>query len=265
MIRRQPGGMSAGAWLGMASMAVLGVAGGALALIAAFAVGFGGAGEIVVFAVFAGLTVIPATILWLIGNRHLRAGAIGLAAAFLILTYVVYVSHPWDTMNDEEVERAKADVLAAGHPAFYLGDEVDGYPLNDYFLDSDEVIFHYGECHPDPEQTEGGCVDWDVRVDTSWGDVTIGGDAIAGCVRQEPVAGVPTVYLHDEQLGSDEVALFTGDSQVTFDVEAQSSLEEKLQIARRVRQVGESEAATSLPPPTPHILAYVERHCTTGQ
>lgn len=172
------------------------------------------------------------------------------------------VWHPWDTMSDEEVERAKAEVLASGHPAFYLGDEVEGYPLNEYILRGDQAGFLYGECHPGPDVAEGGCTAWDILIYNEWRDVTIGGDAIAGCVRQDAVAGVPTVYLDHEQSGSDdEVVLFTGDSLVTIGFAADSSLEEKLRIAREVRPVGAPEAATSLEPPAPRILSYVEKHC----
>ena len=123
----------------------------------------------------------------------------GLAAAFLSASVLVLWS-PWATLSEGEVERAKSEALASGNPAFYLGDEVNGYPLNDYYLGPDQANFFYGECHDDPS-TAGDpdpppCI-WDVEVYTWWTAVTIGGDAIAGCVRQAPVAGVPTAHLHD--------------------------------------------------------------------
>jgi hypothetical protein len=241
-------------------MAVLGIAGGALALVAAGFVTFGGS-DTVALRVFAGLTVIPSTLLWLKGSRYRRATAIGLAVAFLTAAFVVWVWHPWDTMSDAEIERAKAEVLASGHPAVYLGDEVEGYPLNEYFLGEGQAGFLYGECHPSPDDAEGGCTAWDLTVSNFWRDV-IGGDLLEGCIRQDAVAGVPTVYLAHEQGGSDdEVVLFTGDSSVAIGFAADSSLEEKLRIAREVRPVGAPEAATSLEPPVPQILSYVEKHC----
>jgi hypothetical protein len=263
MSRRETGRISVGSWLGITGMALVGIAGGALALVAAGFVTFGSGSDTAAFVVFAGLTVIPSTMLWRNGNRYRRGTAIGLAVAFLSATFVVWGWHPWDTMSDEEVERAKAEVLASGHPAFYLGDEVEGYPLNEYFLGEGYADFRYGECHPVPN-SEGECVP-DIAIHNEWPDVRTGGDVIAGCVRQAAVAGVPTVHLEHEQLGFDnQVALFTGDSTVTIEV-ADSSLEEKLRIAREVRPVGAREAATSLAPPTSVMLSYVEKHCVPAR
>jgi hypothetical protein len=258
--------MSYGAWLGMLGMGIVGVAVAGIAVLAAFFVAYGGAGTLAVYVVFAGLTVVPAILLWLPGNRYLRAGAVGLAAAFLSASVLVLWS-PWATLSEGEVERAKSEALASGNPAFYLGDEVNGYPLNDYYLGPDQANFFYGECHDDPS-TAGDpdpppCI-WDVEVYTWWTAVTIGGDAIAGCVRQAPVAGVPTAHLHDQVLGSNEVVIFTGKSQVTIAVEAESSVEEQLEIARKVRRVGDAEPATSLASPRPNILAYFKYHCAPG-
>ena len=269
MSRHQPLGVSYGAWLGMVGMAIVGVASAGFAVVVAFVAGYYGSSTLVFFAVFAGLTVIPAAILWLIGNRYVRAGAVGLAVAFLSAS-LYWLWSPWATMSEGEVERAKAEALASGNPAFYLGDEVDGYPLNDYNLGPDVFAFFYGECHEDPDMAgevdEGSpaCI-WDVEVYTSWENVTIGGDAIAGCVRRAPVAGVPTVHLRDQEVGSNEVVLFTGKSQVRIVVEAEPSVEEQLQLAGEVRRVGDTEAATSLPPPRWDILAYVEENCAPLQ
>lgn len=257
MIRRQ---------LSMAGMFVLGVAGGAVALIATFYVGYAAyiQTDTPLLLAFAALTLAPALGMWFTKNRYLRGTAVGLAAAFFGVTYVVWVWHPWTTMDGEEIARAEAEAIASGKPAFYLGDEVDGYHLNAYHLAPDQANFLYGECHPDPEPpAEGGCTDWDVWINTSWRHLTIGGDAIAPCVRQEPVAGVPTVHLPDRLPEYDEVALFTGHSQVSISFAGEPSLEQKLRILRRVRPVGEFEAAASLPPPTPRIRAYVETHCPT--
>ena len=263
MSRHEPLGMSYGSWLGMAGMAILGVAAAGVAAIAAFAVAYGGGSNATVFTVFVGLTVIPAAILWFAGNRFVRAGAAGLAAAFLAVSAYVLWS-PWATMSDGEVERAKSEALASGNPAYYLGDEVDGYPLNDYYLGSDQANFFYGECHDNPDDAGGegtpACI-WDLEIYTSWEDVTIGGDAIAGCVRQAPVAGVPTARLRDPMLGVNEVVLFTGKSQVTIAVESEPGLEKQLEIAGEVRRVGDAGAATTLPPPRADILAYVEKNC----
>ena len=243
-------------------MAVLGMAGGALALVAAGYLTFGWGTDTVALVVFAGLTMIPSTILWLSGNWYRRGTAIGLAVAFFTATFVVWGWHPWDTMSDKEVERAKAEVLASGHPAFYLGDEVEGYPLNEYDLHEGQATFLYGECHPSPDDAEGGCTAWDISIYNEWRDVTIGGDDLEGCVRQDSVAGVPTVYLAHEPSGSDdEVVLFTGDSRVAIGFDADSIREEKLRIAREVRPVGAPEAATSLEPPDPRILSYLEKRC----
>ena len=86
-----------------------------------------------------------------------------------------------------------------------------------------------------------------------------------GAFARAPWPEFPTVHLDHEQLGFDNlVVLFTGDSQVTIEV-ADSSLEEKLRIAREVRPVGAQEAATSLAPPTPVMLSYVEKHCVPAQ
>ena len=169
MSRHQPPGMSYGAWLGMAGMAIIGVAAAGIAIVAAFFAAFGGAGTFAVYAVFAGLTAVPAIVLWLKGNRYLRASAAGLAASLLSASVYVLLS-PWATMGEGEVERAKAEAVASGNPAFYLGDEVDGYPLNDYYLGSDQANFFYGECRQDPNTADDpdppACT-WDVEVYTS--------------------------------------------------------------------------------------------------
>ena len=60
-----------------------------------------------------------------------------------------------------------------------------GYPLNDYYLGGSQVNSYYCDCPPHSHD-EGGCSDWDVSVFNAWTNVTIGGDAIAGCVRQNP-------------------------------------------------------------------------------
>ena len=60
-----------------------------------------------------------------------------------------------------------------------------------------------------------------------------------GLLRLEPIAGVPTVCLHNEELGGDEIALFTGHSRVTFVFAARAGLEEKLRVAHKIRQVAE--------------------------
>lgn len=260
------GRISVGSWLGMAGMAVVGIAGGALALVAVFLVllGFEELTQTAAFVVFAGLTMFPSTILWLKGNRYLRGTAVGLAIAFLSATFVVMVWHPWDTMSDEEVERAKAEVLASGHPAFYLGDEVEGFPLNIYELDVEQANFFYGDCRPaEDADPEAECIA-DISIHNWWSEPYVGGYAKGACVRQEAVAGVPTVHIDHRESATDAVVLFTGDSQVTIEV-ADSSLEETLRIAREVRPVGAQEAATSLMPPTPDILSYVEKHCVPAQ
>ncbi|MCM3566424.1 hypothetical protein, partial [Hydrogenophaga intermedia] len=147
---------------------------------------------------------------------------LGLAASCVGIGFYFFVWHPFSTMSADELTTAKQAIRASGHPAVYLGDEVDGHPLNDYYLAGSQANFFYGECHASLDDSEGGCSDWDVSVHNSWVDVTVGGDAIAGCVRQEPVAGVPTVYLHDEDEGVNEVALFTGDSEVRVELAADS-------------------------------------------
>lgn len=242
-------------------MLIAGALGGALALTAAFFTQVAGHSQAVAFVLFAGLTMVPATILWLSRNVYLRGGAVGLAATFVTATFVVLVWHPWTTMDAQEIERAESEAQASGHPTFYLGHTAAGYQLNDHYLGADQANFFYGECHPEPEPSEGGCVTWDVAIYTTWEDVTIGGDAIAGCLRLEPVAGIPTVYLRYGTRTSD-IALFTGDSQITIEVEGASNLEDKLRVVQGVQQVG-AEPATTLPPPQPHILAYLERHCAS--
>ena len=250
-----------GSWLRMAAAGIAGIAGGALALvITGFLLFDSGAGDWGGFALFATLTLGPAALLWVTGGRYRRAGAVGLAVSCAVI-FVLLVWDPWSTMSDAEVERATAEVLESGHPAFYLGDAVAGYDLNSYYLGGDQANFFYGKCHPSSDDGEGGCSAWDVSVHNSWSQVTIGGDDIAGCVRLDPVASVPTVRLHDEMVGIDEVRLFTADSDVRIEFAAESSLKHKLAIVREVRQVGDSAPATSLPPPTPGILAYVEENC----
>ena len=201
----------------------------------------------------------PAAALWLTRNRYWRALAVGLSG-FWVVACVLLVWDPWATMDAGEVEAAKAEARAFGHPTFYLSDRVDGHPLNGYLLAPDQANFRYGDC-PDLLNGPDEPCRWDVEIYNFWTDVTIGGDAIAGCTRQVPVAGVPTVYLHHEVHISDQIVLFTGDTEVSIEVGGESSLKEKLRIAREVRPVGQSEAATSLPPPTPAILKYVERNC----
>jgi 8-oxo-dGTP diphosphatase len=254
--------VSLGSWLGMAVAGIAGITGGALALVVTgFLLFDSEAGDWGGLVLLAALALGPATLLWVTGGRYRRAGAVGLAASFVITVLVVFVWDPWSTMSDAEVERAKAEVLESGHPAYYLGDAVAGYDLNSYYLGDDQASFSYGSCHLGPEASEGGCIGWDVSIHNSWRQVTIGGDAIAGCVRLAPVAGVPTVHLYDDQLGIDKVVLFTGRSEVNVEFGARPSLEDTLEVAREVRQVGESAPATSLPPPTPRILAYVEKNC----
>jgi len=245
-------------WLAMMSLAAVGAAAGALAPLVLYY--WGGVRPGWALVVFAGLLVISTIPLWLKESSRLRATAIGWAAALLCATYVVLVWNPW-TMDAEAIAHAKSQALALGHPTFYLGDQVEGHSMSEYYLDPSQASFFYGYCHWRAWEEEGGCSDFDVTVFTSWVDVTIGGDAIAGCTRQEPVAGVPTVSLDYGLAGSEEVVLFTGDSEITIEGAAASSLEDELRIARQIRMVGQSQAAVSLPQPRPEILAYIEKNC----
>jgi hypothetical protein len=248
------------------AMVGLGVAASVLALVIVLYATFeSGAGTVAVFSMFAVLTLLPAVLLWWTRGRRWRAFGLGLAASCVGVGFYFFVWHPSSTMSADEVTTAEHAIRASGHPAVYLGDEVDGHQLNDYYLAGSQASFFYGECHSSPDDSEGGCSDWDVSVHNVWEDVTVGGDAIAGCVRQDPVAGVPTVYLHDEDPdeGVNEVALFTGDSEVRVELAADSNtgLEQILAKARAARLVGESEPSTRLPTPRASILAYVEANC----
>ena len=251
MSRHEPMGISYGAWLGMVGMAIVGVASAGFAVVAAFGAAYDGSSTLVVFAVFAGLTVIPAAILWFIGNRYVRAGAVGLAVAFLSASLYVLWS-PWATMNEGEVERAKAEALASGNPAFYLGEEVDGYPLNDYYLGSDQANFFYGECHEDPdlagERMRAHPHAYGTSRSTPRGRTSrSAGMRSPGACARPPWRESPRRTSAIVMLGVNEVVLFTGKSQVRIVVEAEPSVEEQLQLAGEVRQVGDTEAATRFP------------------
>jgi hypothetical protein len=99
---------------------------------------------------------------------------------------------------------------------------------------------------------------------TAGPDVIVGrGSDTGDCVRQAPVAGVPTIYRHYEPAFVEEVALFTADTEVTVEFASGSNtdLEHKLQILREARLVGQSQPATALPAPRADILAYVQQNC----
>ena len=206
-------------------------------------------------ALFCVLTLTPAAGLWFTRNRYWRAVAFGLTGSCAITVYVLFVWVPWSTMNDQEREQATTRIIATGVPAFYLGDEADGYSWNDYYLTGDEVGFLYGRCHDSSESGEGGCTDWDITVDSEPTNVSRTGDFIAWCKRLDPVLDVPTVQLYDE------VALFTGTTMVMIDVADGLDLERQVELAASIRALGESEPAQRLLPPTAAVMAYVERYC----
>jgi hypothetical protein len=253
-------------WLdyaGLVAMVIAGVAAAAVALVVVLYVTFeSGAGQGAIFVTFAVVTLIPSVLVWRTRRRSGRAFAIGLAAACVGVGYYAFVWHPYSTMSAAEVAAAKRQVLASGHSAVYLGDQVGEYSLNDYYLGKSQANFFYGKCHGGSGD-EGGCSDWDVSVFNAWTKVTIGGDAIAGCVPQAPVAGVPTIYRHYEPAFVDEVALFTGDTEVSveFASGSRTNLRQKLHILRAARLVGQSQPARALPAPKADILAYVQQNC----
>jgi hypothetical protein len=253
-------------WLGYAgvvAMIIPGVAASAVALFGVFFVTYDtGMSERAVFLTFAALTLVPSVLIWMSRNRNWRAFALGLATTCIGIGFYVFVWHPFNTMSAAELATAKRQVLASGHSAVYLGDQVNGYRLNDYLLSRSQANFFYGKCYLHSHD-DGGCSDWDVSVFNAWTKVTMGGDAIAGCVRQAPVAGVPTIYHHYEPAFVEEVALFTADTEVTVEFASGSNtdLEHKLQILREARLVGQSQPATALPAPRADILAYVQQNC----
>lgn len=252
-------------WTALVGIFGLYFLGWALALLGAIATIYllaeSGAGMVGGFLLFSVFTAVPAVVLWRTRGRYLRSLAAGLASPW-VLALCLVVWHPWSTMSSQEVERAIAEIRESGVPAFYLGDAAGGFEWNDYYLDNSQANFFYGKCRAsDPEW---GCTDRDIDVFNEPTDVTLAGDFIAGCKRRSPIQGAAAVTLggYYSDGPEDNIGLFTGSTLVVIRfADDRMGLAQKVALAATIRPIG-APRATTLPPPTESVRAYVDRYCS---
>jgi hypothetical protein len=195
------------------------------------------------------------------GGDTRQAAAAGLISALVLLSWLLFVWHPWDTMSRDEVDRATAEIVASDFPALYLGDHARDFDWNSYYLANSQVNFFYGECRR--RDVEAGCPDWDVDVHNQRTDVRREGDFIAGCQRLDPILGAAAVTLGgwNADRPGDNIGAFSGSTMVVIRfADDDIALNEKVALAATLRPVGAARA-TVLAPPTAAALAYVERNC----
>jgi hypothetical protein len=244
---------SLGAWWGAVGMVLAGVAGGLL--VGVFTLNRLLNSEASFASILVGSTVLTAVVaigLWLTNRRPWRSFAIGLSLCWVGLG-VFWATAGDDGMSDEEIDREVAAIRAAGTPAYYLGDEANGHDLAVVSDDRGDFgstgpSFGYGFTCGD-----GGCLS-DITVET----LTVSRDYLDayGCVRLEPVLGVPAA-ARDHWL-----VLFTGDSMVII-TDYDDDLEGELVLASGLRALGQREPAEALPPPSTELRALVDEVCET--
>jgi hypothetical protein len=163
------------------------------------------------------------------------------------------------------IEQTWSDVIG-GRPAFYLGDEVDGFAVTDVTDADGRILVQYGPCmDPDPNEE---CVRrpivttqpkglWDQAVDhipdEASQDETV-------CQRRAPILGVPAALLMGE------LTVFTGSSMVGLTYYQRvpegyvPDRAMELRLVGKLRRVGQPAAAT-LPPPDADLVALLDREC----
>jgi hypothetical protein len=253
-------------WLGYGGTYLLGLALAALAALStslmlhSSGVSVGGQ-----FGVFSLLILAPVVGLWLTHTRSRRSAAAGLTSAWVVLAWLLFIWHPWDTMSRDEVDRATAEIIASGFPALYLGERAGPFDWNGYYLANSQVNFFYGKCRR--SDVDAGCTDWDIDVHNQRTDVRREGDFIAGCTRLDPIQGAAAITLGGWGLDRPEhnIGVFTGSTMVIIRfADDDIGLDMKVALAETLRPVGATRATTLAPPARP-ALAYVERNCdTTG-
>lgn len=188
--------------------------------------------------------------------------------------------------SPDAIADAKAQILASGVPAYFVGDGANEHDLDDVQLDD----ACYAPENPGPVATDPGC---DQRAGKQiamfWYDESceMGGEAgcwpsisiqtgplswdlsDTPCRRLDPALGVPTAWLDEGgSLDGPAVVLFTGSSLVaivTDETQEDGDLDQALELARLLRPLDATSAVTSLPPPSPQLLAAVDEACPTSQ
>ena len=272
-------------WLATAGLVFAGLATGLLAAVLALYLIFGGSsgGAIVLFTL---LTLVPAVALGLKGSRLARAYSSGLAACWIAAAGALLLSFDQDQgATPEALDEAKAQILASGAPAYFVGDRADEHYLDDVYLD--DACF--APTNPEPVKTDPGCqrragkqiaMFWYGESCEAggeagcWPSISIQTAPLSwnlsdgACRRLDPVLGVPTVWLDENgSLDGPAIVLFTGSSLVAIvsdDTQEDGDLDQPLELARQLRPLSKSSAVTSLPPPSPDLLAAVEIACSTS-
>jgi hypothetical protein len=146
-------------------------------------------------------------------------------------------------------------------PIFYLGPGFHGWPLDDaiVFSGGTEAV---GDDSLDPGQSiavgygsycSGDSCGW--RVEVGAQDIPL--SSTVGCSRLAPIHGVPTVAL------SDAVILFTGDLAIRVGT-TPGDVKLATKAANQLRQVGETAAVGSLPPPPLSKVKLIDTACGGG-
>lgn len=194
------------------------------------------------------------TVLALTASAAITAGLTGCGAAGSV------TSGSADQVGAREVGSVLAKVQAAGKPAYYLGDTVDGLPMTFlHVMEENAPVFgvdaYYGTCSP---SGDGGCAD-PVSVSTNDRPPDLTG---LHCRRLDPQLGVPAGIVMGE------LTLATGDVLVTVsDFRGRSDdddgIRSALRLVPRLRALGESTARRSLPPPSAATATWMDQACGT--
>jgi hypothetical protein len=203
--------------------------------------------------VFTLLALAPAIALWLTRNRYWRGFAAGMTACWVAGLLLEWVDNQNAGDSPEEIARVMQEVIDSGVPAYYFGEDADGHGLSWVDSSGNQVQFNYGchdyrtgdesDCQPDAVSLTKPVFRWSHSRDR--------------CERLDPVLGVPTILLFNE------LTLFTGTSMVTIEAYNVEDPDPALALtlAGTLRPVGQSETATSLPPPEPEVLAFLKKKC----
>lgn len=253
-----------GSGLGMAGMALVGVGVGALIFFSMVGVlmvsDVSGTGVLVVVGV---LVLGVAVGLWLTHNRYWRGLALGLSGFWVVLPLWLVVDTVFENQDRaEDREQQKAAILASGEPAYYLGEQAQGHDLDWVYANGDAgadgFTFGYGPSECGGE--DSGC-ESDINVHT----FSMSRDyfrAYSPCTRVKPVLGVPAATLPAPASLDISLVLFTGNSMIMIqDLDTEDDQRGEMALVPKLRPLGQSRAATELPPPTPASLRFIDQVC----
>ena len=257
--------------VGIAAMVLLGAFGTVLALVGTWAIfyDYPDTTWITYGSVFTASTLAWAALLWLGGPRHTRACAAGVAGTWVVIVGLLWLDFRGSGMSEEETDHVIATLVSEGSPAYYFGDSAEGHTISNVTGERDtaKVYVDYGPCRGGPVGGEFSMC-WPAiyvytfpfsNLDPSRDD----------CKRLQPVLGVPAAFLDEGEFGEPVLTLFTGRAMILIafrDVElgeAEHDLEREVTLARTLRPLGQSQAATALPPPDPTLRKPLDRACGT--